>query len=63
MLKRVTDSYIEIGFWGEVHFRRQSLLPVHKNCSLDKRGDLQFPVKRPCLWNAKALDLGSDVPC
>ena len=63
MLKRVTDSYIEVKFWGEVLFCRQRVLPVHENCSLDRFGDLQFPFDRSCLWSGKALDLGSDVPC
>jgi hypothetical protein len=35
MSKWVTDSYTEVGFWGEVQFRRQKVLPVHENCSLD----------------------------
>jgi hypothetical protein len=37
--KRVTDSYIETGvfFFREVQFRRQRLLPVNKNSSLDIR--------------------------
>jgi hypothetical protein len=63
MLKRVTDSYTEVKFWREVQFRRQRVLPVHENCSLDRYGDLQLPVDRPCLWSGKALQLGSDIPC
>lgn len=56
MLKRVTDSYSEVGFLGEVQFRRQKVLPVHKSCSLDRYGDLQLRVDRASLWSGKALD-------
>jgi hypothetical protein len=45
-----------------VQFLRQRLLLVHKNCSLDKYGDLQLSVDRPFLWNGIALDLGLDAP-
>jgi len=61
MLKRVTVCNIEIGFWEEVQFRRQSVACA-QNCSLDRYGDLQLPVERPCLWSGIAVDLGSDVP-
>jgi hypothetical protein len=64
MLKRVTDSDTENGVLGRSSiFRKQRVLPVHKNCSLDICGDLQLPVERPCLWNGITLDLGSDIPC
>jgi hypothetical protein len=63
MLKSVTDCYTEIGFLGEVQFRRQSMLPVHSNTSLDIYDDLQPPVDRPCLWSCIDLNLVSDVPC
>ena len=51
---------LKLGFLDEVQFRRQRVLPVHKNCSLDRYGDLQLPVDRPCLWSGIALDLSSD---
>jgi hypothetical protein len=64
MLKRVTDFYIGNGVFGRSSiFRKQRVLPVHKNCSLDICGDLQLPADRPCLWNGIALDLGLDIPC
>jgi len=62
MSRRVTVSYTEVKFLGEVQFRsKECCLCTKPVLSTDMAGDLQLPVDRPCLWRGKALDLGSDV--